>query len=388
MRHARYLLLALLVALPVISWAASAHAQMFHSGTNVSLPAGRVVNNTVFVAGRTVNIAGVINGDVFCAGQDVTVSAQVHGDVLCTGQNVTVTGMVTGDIRLLGQDVKVGATVSGNASIAAQTFAEQSDGSIRGDVMLAGQDGSFHGSVGRDIAASVNSLSIASSVGRNVHAVLQHLHLDDSARVGGNITYTSNNKLQRDGGAQVHGHITKHTPVKRESSKRSLWSLALYAYLASVIASLVLVLLVPHLFEKAARVARAGLGWTFLTGFIASIVVPVVVVALLISLIGIPLAILLAVAWLLALLLAGPVAAYLFSRSLVRGEANAVLVMLIGAVILFFAFLLPFAGWIIWLISMWFGLGAIVRSVMSMGRPRYRTGPLTAPPEETASQAA
>ena len=376
MHRAKLLLFALLLVLPVIGWVAAVHAQEFHSGNSVNLPPGKIVNSTVFAAGRSVNIAGVINGDVFCAGQDVTVSAQVRGDVICSGQNVTVSGNVTGDVRLLGQDVKLGGSVSGNATVAAQTFVEQPEASVRGDVTLGAQDGTIHGTVGRDLSASTSTLTVSSTVSRNIQAVVQNLHLDTGARIGGNVDYTSGNTLQRSGGAQVSGHVTKHAPSPSHPGRKSIWSYALYVYLAGLLTALVLVLLLPRMFEYAARLARGSLARTFLVGVVASIVWPVVIVILAVTLVGIPLAVILGLALLLALFLSGPYAAYVFSRSLVRGEANAILIMLVGAGILFFGFLLPFIGWLIWLIAMWIGLGAIVLSVLGVGRPRYNVGSL------------
>lgn len=391
MDRVRLLLVAILLAIPILGWlvvARVAHAQVFQSGSSVNIPAGKTVNDTVFAAGRTVSISGIVNGDVFCAGQDVNISGQVRGDVVCAGQNVTVNGIVTGDVRVMGQDVKLGAAIGGSVTAAAQTFVLNPEASTRSDVTIAAQDATLHGTVGRDLAFGGNTVTIAGNIKRSVHAQVQTLKLDDNARVAGNIGYTSGNTLQRGRGAQVGGTITKYAPSANptQHGRKSFLSLAIYLYFADLILALVLVLLFPRMFEHAARLAHRGLLRTFLAGLIASIVAPVIIVILLVSVIGIPLGLLFALAWLLAVLLAGVFAAYLLGRELLRRRTNAVLAMVLGAIILFAAYLLPFIGWIIWLVAAWFGLGALLMTIRGARRPGYAVDPLPGapapPPEE------
>ncbi|HSX31057.1 MAG TPA: hypothetical protein VLE99_04020 [Candidatus Saccharimonadales bacterium] len=373
-------LLAVGLALGVLSalgWAGLAHAQVFRSGDNVTVSAGQTVDNSLFTAGRTIDIDGTVNGDVFCAGQNVTISGQVRGDVICAGQDITVSGTVDGDVRLAGQDVTISGQVAGNASVGAQTFLQQSKSLIARDVSLGGQDATLNGSVGRDVAAGSGALNLAGPVGRNVMANVEHLKLENSAKVTGDITYTSNNMLSRSPDAQVQGTVSRHRAEVHGKHLPVLgWLLVLYTYVSCVLVALVLALLVPQVFERAAAVARGRPGITLLTGFVASIVVPVLLGVLAITAIGLPLALLGGLVWLLLVLLASPIAAYLLGRLIFRSGGHAVLIMLVGAAILFLLYLLPIIGFLFWLVGTWFGLGAMLLLTRGMGRPRYTTGEL------------
>jgi len=119
---------------------------------------------------------------------------------------------------------------------------------------------------------------------------------------------------------------------------------------------------------------RGRMGMTFLIGLVASIVVPVVLMLIAATLIGIPLALLLGFIWLVALFLAGPFAAYLLGHRIVGDKRGTWLIMLVGASILFLLYLLPFVGWIFWLVGTWFGLGAILRLFRGAGRPYHDPG--------------
>src|SRR5690606_15328805 len=93
-----------LFGLSAMFWGA-AHAQNFRSGNSVTVGANEVVDSTMWVAGRSIDLAGEVNGDVFCAGQNVSVTGTIRGDLLCAAQNITISGVITGDVRVAAQSV-------------------------------------------------------------------------------------------------------------------------------------------------------------------------------------------------------------------------------------------------------------------------------------------
>jgi cytoskeletal protein CcmA (bactofilin family) len=384
MKRAKYLLIAVLLALPVLAWVSVAHAQSFRSGNDVTVASGQTVNSTLFATGHTVDIAGTVNGDVFCAGQSVTVSGRINGDVICAGQDLTVTGTVTGDVRLAGQQVTLGATVAGNATIGAETYSQTSGGRVDGDLTVGANQTTLNGLVGRDVAVGGTTLTVASVVSRNVQFAGTDLRLASNARVGGSINYTSNNTLQKSSGAIVAGEVTKHAPSKQEKHVWPFsWLFALYIFVSFLVAALLLVLLLPRMFERTARTARAHMGKTFLVGFLASIIVPALLMVIFVTVIGIPFALVAGLIWLLLGILAGPVAAYLLGHYVLSGSRNAILIMLVGAAILFLLYLLPFIGFLAWLLAEWFGLGALLLQARRVGMPHYGMETL---PETTADR--
>lgn len=374
----KHLLVAIIVVvIPLLGLATITQAQTFRSGDNVTVPAGKTVDNTLFVAGRTLDIAGNVNGDLFCAGENVTVSGRVQGDVMCAAQNVTVTGDVTGDVRLAGQSVTLGAAVAGNATIAAQSFVQQGRSNVGGDLSIGSNDVALNGRVGRDVAAGATTVTIAGPVGRNIQAEVNKLQLDSGARVRGNITYTSSNTLNRAQGAVVEGSITRQTPSKEKKAAPAPlfgWLFALYLYLATILVALILALLLPGLFERAVAATNGRKGRAFLIGLISSIVVPIILSVIMLTVIGIPLALLAGLFWLLLVILASFVAAYMLGRRILSKSQSPVLVMLVGSAIFFLISLIPIVGWILWLVGTWFGLGALLMLGRDTGRPYRETG--------------
>lgn len=378
MHRARMILAAVLIGVIGFGLTASAQAMTsMKSGNDVVLHAGQTADQTIFYAGNTVDIAGTVNGDVFCAGQTVTVSGTVNGDVICAGQNVTISANVSGDVRVAGQNVTISGQVANNASVLAQAATIDSGGRIARDAQITAQSATINGTVGRDLAGASTSMAVNGTVGRDVLATVASLSLGNSAVVNGSIVYTSASTLSKAGGAQVSGTITRYQPTKatKQNAARAgagnFW-FSLYLLASLLLVALVLVLLFPRLFHLATEVAYRSPWLTLLVGLVTSIVVPAVFVLLLITVIGIPLALLLLLVWILVSVLAWVFAAYYVGSLLLHNSTrNPIWYMLLGAAIIIILSFIPFLGFFVWLVSLWMGVGIIVRQYAHLPRPRY-----------------
>jgi len=383
MRWRTYALIGVVTALSVLGWAAIANAQGFQSGDIITIAQSQTLDKTLFAAGRNIDIAGTVNGDVFCAGQDVTISGKVTGDVICAGQSVHISGTVDGNIRVAGQNVTINGTTGHNLTVGGQDVSVESSGNVRGDATIGGQTATVNGSIGRDLALGSTDATINGKVGRDVQSSVNTLTLGSTAIISGNLTYTSAQQLSQAPGARVVG-ITIHKQPKEQNQhmhygafiRGGAW-FALYLFVALLIVALVLVLLAPQMFHVATEVAIHHPGRTFLVGFAASIVAPAVIVLLMATVVGIPLGVLAIFAWLVALFLSGPFAAYYVGRLLLAKNGNALLIMLIGAVVLLFLYFVPFIGFVVSIVAMWFGLGIIFSHINHLPKPRYDMATVT-----------
>jgi hypothetical protein len=350
-----------------------AHAQGFYSGGSITVPQGKTVDQTIFAAGHTIDIAGKVNGDVFCAGQDVIISGTVSGDVICAGQNVHITGTIIGSVRVAGQDVSLGNSIGRNLTAAGQTVTLESNSSVGGDASIGGQTASINGTVGRDLAIGSNDATIDNSVGRNVQFTGEHLSLGSQANISGTLTYTSNNQVAQASGAHVGGAISQQLPAAAHHGHGiNLFWLAVYGFASLLIVALVLVLVAPQLFHSATEVAIHSPGKTILVGFLSGLVVPALVFFLFVTVIGIPLALLLLLIWILVDALATVFAAYYLGRLLMPHSHHAIRIMLLGAAALLVLYLIPILDVLVVLLAMWFGLGIILLNVYRhWPRPRY-----------------
>lgn len=351
-------------------------------GVGVAFAAGSdstvsgTTNHTVYKAGPSVTITGTVNGDIFCAGQTVTIDATVNGDVICAGQSVTITGTVNGNVRVVGQTVNIGANVERNGSLAAQDFSLQSNGRIGSDLAVAGQTVTIDGLIGRDLRGAGNTLALNNTIGRNVDAAAQKLELGGSARLGGNLTYTSPRLLKQSGGASIAGSVTYHKskPVRTGHQIARLWVFrSLYVDLALLVFSMVLVALLPQLFVRLNKTV-ASKPWTpLLTGFVAAFVVPVLIVASVLTLVGVPLAVFIGLAWTVLLFLSAPVSAFYVGQLILRQEKRVPLIMLLGSLVLGLVGIVPILGGLVTILAVWFGAGTLLLNLKTLyKKPQYR----------------
>lgn len=367
----------LTLAIPIVAVVATANAQTFRSDQSVTISNDDVINGSAYLAGSSVNVSGKVDGDLYCAGQNVNISGEITGDVLCAGQTLTISGTVTGNVRLAGQTMALSGKVGKSASIVGQTITLHKDGEISQDVTIIGQNTNIDGRIGRDLALTSVVANINSTIGRNVNADLESLTLAKGAAIGGALTYTAPKKLTASDGSVVSGKTT-YTEAKDDNKKSEsafnpfaafIWSLML------LVSALLFALLFPRFLHDATQLSSMSVSKVLLAtlvGFVASVVMPVAIILLMITVLGIPFAIATLVAWILVVMLSGAFAAYYIGHLVWSKQSNTILIMLVGALILVIALLVPILNVLVWLFSIWFGSGAILLYLRKqIPAPRY-----------------
>jgi cytoskeletal protein CcmA (bactofilin family) len=376
MRKRRIIGVLSLFLLPLFLWAGISSAQTIRTGDNATVPAGEVVDSTLWASGRVIDVAGEVNGDVICAGVNVSISGTVRGDVICAAQTMQISGTVEGDIRVAGQSVAVGADIDQNASVAAQSFSLDGDANVGGDLSVAGSDAVINGAVERDLAVASSNTTISGEVGRNVKATLESLTLTDGANIGGELTYTSANDADIAENAQVAQGTFRFDPPPTQDAAPLLagvgFGFALFSIFSLLFTVLVLVLLFPRFFQSISNRAVNAPLKTFLVGLLAGFVAPVVIGTLMATVVGLPLAFMLLLAWIIVLFLSIPASGYYVGRLLFSKDQNVIVLGLAGTLILSILLFVPVLGFFVFLTALSFGIGMILRDMWRVTpKPRY-----------------
>ncbi|HSX28562.1 MAG TPA: hypothetical protein VLF60_03900 [Candidatus Saccharimonadales bacterium] len=347
--------------------ATGAHALNAHGGSSVTVAKDQVIDSTLYAAGKTVTVSGTVKGDVFCAGQNVDITGTVDGDVICAGQQVRVSGKVHGNIRLAGQTVTITGTVDGSASVVGQTVSFEDTAHVGKDLTAGGQTVRLGGVVGRDVVSTANATTMSADVARNVDLFGSTATLTDTAKVGGDLAYTSDNEAQIVPGATIHGHTEHKIPVHKESH-RSSWSRqlpgSLYWVAVMVVMGLLALWVTPRWFKGTITSMQdkplSSIGF----GVLALIATPIVAVLIAVTIVGIPFGVALFVLWLFAVLSSLTFAAYAVGDSVVarlhwleKGRDLAALVL--GILLLAILLHIPFVGFWVGLLGTIWGLGGV-----------------------------
>jgi len=373
--------LVVLLILFVAGFWGIAGAQSFRSGNATSVGADENIDSSLWISGRTIDIAGEVNGDVFCAGQNVTISGSVRGDVLCAAQTIVISGEVGGDVRIAAQTATLSGAVVSSVSAATQSFTQGSKSAIGDDVSVASGDASFSGTIGRDAAIGAKTINLNGQIGRNVEASTGSLSLGGQADIRGDLSYTSEKSAKFASGANVQGETSRSAPKKKESENAAqtvgtFLGPALYFLAAALLITLVLVLLFPQAFH-AITAQGLKMPWkALLVGLVTAIAIPVLIVLLMLTVVGIPLALLLLFAWIILQTLAITAAAYLLGRVVWRNQRSTILTMLVGTVLFVILLLVPIIDVIVYFLAAFLGIGMTMLELNKRRpKPRYNLDP-------------
>lgn len=392
------------------------------SGDVIVIEADEVVNDDLYVTSDEFTLEGTVKGDLVVFGNFITINGTVEGDVIAAGNTVLITGTVTDDARIAGAALQLSDTaVIGGDLVAAGASLETKQGStVENDAVFAGAQGLLAGTIGRNLLAGAGGLELRGEIGGDVEAgvgesseagpppstyisntnvpmpnVNPGLTIDEGAKIGGDFTYTQSRDIDIPAGV-VNGKVTRNEPVVDErnipapptpAEAAANWTLNLIRSIVTLaIFGLLLTLLAPAfmkgLGEKLQAQPIPSFGWGIVayTAFffaILLIVVAMIVGGILfgfLSLGGVTativwVGILSIFAMIVAFVLFSGFGAQILTAWLggkwILGRFNPALAehkvwpLLLGVVIVGLLVKLPFVGWFIGFLIMFFGLGAL-----------------------------
>ena len=107
------LFLIALVLLPMLFASLPVWSTNIQKGDQILIGAEEVIEDDLYVAGKTVTIDGTLKGNGIVAGELITVNGTIEDDVYLAGETVTIEGIVKGDAVVAGRLIQVNGTVEG-----------------------------------------------------------------------------------------------------------------------------------------------------------------------------------------------------------------------------------------------------------------------------------
>jgi cytoskeletal protein CcmA (bactofilin family) len=371
------------------------------------------VKGDIIGAGGTLTIGptGVVEGDLIAAGREVVVEGTVKDDARIAGAALKVSsgGQIGDDLMGFGYSLETapGSTIGGSLFF----FGSQAllGGEVKENATVGAGGLSLQGKVGGDVKASVGAKRDALPFSPftfmpnmpSIPSVPYGLTVGSGASVGGKLEYTAPDETSIPSGV-VEGPVTYTKPApKAEPTVPSrgamrfpsagvlavAWLLGLLRNtLTLLIVGLLLAWLAPGLARRGAKLLQEKpwpcLGWgavAFFGVWVAATVIVFVAGALavffavftlfklaaLIAVVGLLLASILIVAYVIAAgLLSKIVVGYLIGRLILSNldpatGAGRVWPLVLGLVILAITASIPCLGWVVNLIVVLFGLGAL-----------------------------
>lgn len=345
-------------------------------GETVIISRQQPVDGNLYVAAQNITIDQNIDGDVFCAGQSVTINGNVEGSVFCAGQSITVNGNVKGSVRVAGNIIMINREVEENVMALAMAVNLGENARVGWDLLIGAGSTLVRGDIGRSVYGGGGNVFIDGRVGDDVKLDFSKkrvsqspgLRIGENARIGGSVEYRSESQAEIAQGSQISGEV-KRSEVMVNKEKKEVGFLGymmwlIYSFLAALIVALILIALfgdtIISITNRMREKISPSIGW----GILLTIIVPIVTTLLFITIIGIPLALIIFALWLIALYFAEILVGISVGRYILKKEngitkKSLYLSAIVGIVISWVIFSIPFIGWLLWLVGVWWGLGGI-----------------------------
>ena len=119
----------------------------FRDGDDITVAANETVSHDFYVAADTLVVDGRIEGDLTVLAREVEINGAVAGDVLGAASRVTIRGAVDGDVRVLGARVTLEGQIGKDLLAAARDLDLEQSSRIRGDLIYFAADSNLQGSI-------------------------------------------------------------------------------------------------------------------------------------------------------------------------------------------------------------------------------------------------
>lgn len=364
----------------------------FEEEGTVKVDAGESIDDTVFIGGKTVLVAGEVDGDVFAAAERVEITGQVHGNLFAAGESVAITGKIGGNVYAAGKSVEIDTEVPGSGYLAGQNLLLTEGSELARGAFLAGETVRSKGTVGRSLYFGAKTMELSGSVQREMRGSGRQVSVTSTGSVGGglHLTVTSEDAVEIDDGATIGG--TTEIEIDEDHEHRAFVYPGFYfgvfvKAVALFLIGLLFVTLFPSLRPRVPRSSNQVLRDMGI-GLIALLATPVAILMIAFTLIGIPISIVLAMLYAVLVFLSTLVVAYFVAQRLpVLQGGNQALRVGITLLVILFVVEIPFIGGGLSFLIHIFGMGALIMHLKDLyarrrgpsgGAPAIETGVLPA----------
>lgn len=333
----------------------------------------------------SVNVAKteIINDDLFIAAQSAEIAGTINGDVFVGAQSVKITGVINGNLHVGTSSLDLSGKVKGNVYAGAQSIIVNG-GSIGGSLIVGGATVNVDKTtlIGGSIMVGAGAVSIDSQVGRSVYAGAGSLTLGDNTKITKDLYYgvDSEGKANISEKAKILGSIhksevdtgSKNIEAFKSKSPAMLNGFKFGSNLISFIGALIIGFLYFKFFGKSFAENSKLVGSSFWKslgiGFLVTIATVPAIIILLITIIGIPVAgvaiVVLTLYSYLAKIIVGSALGIWISAKF-KWKTSFYGAFVIGLLTIYILKMIPFAGALVWMVVAWAGLGALTTRMFS-----------------------
>ncbi|MFH0931549.1 MAG: polymer-forming cytoskeletal protein [Candidatus Zixiibacteriota bacterium] len=341
-------------------------ATVLKGGENIVIPESTLIQDDYFISGNNIKFSGNVEGDFVSASQTLTSKGVIGGNLMSVARDLDISGEVGGSFRGGAQNISLDGKLKRNFLGFAASINLKESSEVGGDVIAFCGELKVSGKVGKGIKGSVGSMVISGIIDGDVNVKADEISIMPDAKINGNLFYKSKKEAKIEKGAQITGETkwTKMVPKKKKGLTGGKLIVQFLFLCASIVTGLFMLLVA----KKEVKAVKESIFKDFLKnlglGFVFVICVPVAAIILLFTVIGIPVSIIVLFVYLVLFYIAkiffglalGEKVLMLFKTN---GTPAPVWSLMVGLLILYILFLIPYIHWIVYLLSLFVGFGSV-----------------------------
>lgn len=346
----------------------------------------RVVARTPVVADReeplerdlmvmrgVVRVLTPVNGDLFVAGGQVTIDTSVAGDIWVSGGIISVGGSSIGDVRAAGYQVTLNGLIRSSASAFCRSFTQAPESEVWGDLRFNCEKASIGGTVNGRLSGNAHTVRIDGTVRGGVSVEAERVIVGSNALIERDLVYESANEAMIDQAATILGSAVHNVPESPEiggASERGFldfdFGMRLVWFIGMLIVGLIMSVFSPNVLMRSNEMLKTSPWVCLLAGFVLLVCVPVILIVLLVVAVGWPLMLLLGFLYVAGIVFSGIFVGLALGKLLLgkvrKARKSIFWPMAFGILILSAISFTPFVGFLLRLVVIMLGLGAVFAS--------------------------
>ncbi|MFA5155605.1 MAG: hypothetical protein WC453_04195 [Patescibacteria group bacterium] len=341
------------------------------AGNAVYIAKEEIVSGNLYAAGETVTIDGTVGGDLIAIAQTITVNGRVEGDIIAAGQNIIINGGIGGNVRIAGNLLDINGAVARNVNAFGAKAVLGPDAHVGWDVYLAAGQVEVRGTVDGGVSGQAGQALVTGKIGKDLNLKLSNngsqpaLIVSSESIVNGDVIYTAQGPTNISPKASVAGKIQRQNLAEPKSNLLLLWLWRqLFAIFSALAVGLALIFITRNITDNILKRLAESPTQSILPGLILMFVLPPIALVLIFTLIGIPLALMVAAWWITMTYLAKIYAAIfvgqlILQKTTPQAKSSLFWSLLVGVLVCWLLFAIPYVGWLLALAATWLGLGGI-----------------------------
>jgi len=342
------------------------------TGDSIIIKSDEIVDEDLYLAGKSIMVEGTVNGDLWVAGKQVIISGNVQNNASVIGENINMLGTTGKSFKALGNTIRVDGNIRGDLLVFGKDVELTSKADLRGDFLLGAKSATVNGNCYKDLVGVGKDITINGKVGGNIKLGVDALTVTSNARIQGDLTYFSRNEALIFPGAEIKGMISQKLPQyweewSRVSSALHTWG-KVAGFFMILLTGLVFILITPHWMRSSADAIRNVPGKCAAWGALIIFVTPLGVALAMATIIGIPLAFIAIFLYIIGLIISQVVSGLFLGRLILsrwvtsQTKGTMFLSFFLGTVIISVLRYVPVVEYIIIFLTFLFGMGSLVLS--------------------------